>query len=129
MKQETISKYKLSAPKTVKTLRKLEWNVKNPHSEGLPSVTIPAGEQVQVYFSETNPSRLFLYHEPTDRVVLCRADSASKSFTGFRNVPGQRRLNDMVLDSVATTITGQRTEPDGYGADGSPSWLLVLGLI
>ena len=30
---------------------------------------------------------------------------------------------------IAKTVTGQRTEPDGYGTDGSQSWLLVLGYI
>jgi len=129
MKQETITEFKLSAPKTVKTLRELNWNVKTPHKGGLPSVTIPAGETIQVYFSEVNPSRLFIYDETTGRELTLRMTSASQVLSGFKKSPGIKSLERMSFDGVVTTPTGQRTEPDGYGSDGSPSWLLVLGLI
>ena len=49
--------------------------------------------------------------------------------TGFRKPPGQKALERMVFDSVAKSITGKTVEPDGVASDGSPSWLLVLGLI
>jgi hypothetical protein len=35
----------------------------------------------------------------------------------------------MVDEGVAKTVTGKRAEPDGFGDDDSPSWLLVLGYI
>jgi len=48
--------------------------------------------------------------------------------TGFTR-PSFARLEKMVDDGVATTPTGKRVEPDGYGPDKSPSWLLILGYI
>ena len=32
-------------------------------------------------------------------------------------------------DGVAKSVTGQRVEPDGWGVDGAPSWLLAIGVI
>ena len=43
--------------------------------------------------------------------------------------PSIRQLDKMVNDGIATTVTGKRTEPDSYGSDGSPSWLLAIGII
>lgn len=43
--------------------------------------------------------------------------------------PSFSQLEKMVDAGVATTPTGKRVEPDGYGPDKSPSWLLVLGYI
>ena len=34
-----------------------------------------------------------------------------------------------VNDAVARSVLGKRVEPDGHDENGSPSWLLVLGLI
>jgi hypothetical protein len=48
---------------------------------------------------------------------------------GIAKPPGMSALQRMSDNAIATTPTGARTEPDGWGADGSPSWLLVLGLI
>ncbi len=47
----------------------------------------------------------------------------------FTQAPGIAKLEKMSDAGIATTPTGQRTEPDGIAADGSPSWLLVMGLI
>ena len=40
-----------------------------------------------------------------------------------------KTLEKYSLDSVAKSVTGKRCEPDGYAEDGSPSWLLALGMI
>lgn len=47
---------------------------------------------------------------------------------GFKR-PSFSALERMTDDGVSSTPTGKKVEPDGYGVDGSPSWLLVLGLI
>lgn len=43
--------------------------------------------------------------------------------------PSMEELVEWSYDSICETPTGECTEPDGYGPDGSPSWLMVLGLI
>jgi hypothetical protein len=48
---------------------------------------------------------------------------------GFPKPPTNATLEKWVGDGVAKTVTGQKVEPDGWGSDGSPSWLLAMGLI
>ena len=43
--------------------------------------------------------------------------------------PSFEQLKAAVFDSVCPSITGDTVEPDGYGPDGAPSWLLLLGAI
>ena len=51
------------------------------------------------------------------------------TFTGFCKVPSMKTLEKWVYDGIARTVTGDRCEPDGYGEENAPSWLLVLGYI
>lgn len=46
----------------------------------------------------------------------------------FTKAPTMSALEKM-SDGMAKSVTGKTVEPDGYGPDGSPSWLLVLGFI
>jgi hypothetical protein len=52
----------------------------------------------------------------------------STTVSGFTE-PSVNTMEKWVNDGVAKTMTGKECEPDGYGDDNSPSWLLVLGLI
>ena len=59
---------------------------------------------------------------------------SSKNLVGyfgrpFVKVPTISALMKMSNDGIVKSLTGERVEPDGYGNDGSPSWLLVLGYI
>lgn len=47
----------------------------------------------------------------------------------FKKFPSMKQLEKWTEDSVCLSVTGKRVEPDGYGPDGSPSWLLALSLI
>jgi hypothetical protein len=47
----------------------------------------------------------------------------------FSKPPGLKALEKMSDEGIAKTVTGKKTEPDGYGDDGSPSWMLALGVI
>jgi hypothetical protein len=93
------------------------------------SIHIPSGTEVNTYFSEKNPS--FIYVEsPDGKLLATRAQNASITFTGkFTKAPSINTMMKWSDEGVARTITGHRTEPDGTGPDGSPSWLLVLGCI
>lgn len=44
-------------------------------------------------------------------------------------LPTMEELEEMTFDSICPTPTGDDVEPDGYGPDGAPSWLMALGLI
>lgn len=40
-----------------------------------------------------------------------------------------KTLEKWVENGVAKSVLGKRVEPDGYDDEGSPSWLLVFGII
>jgi hypothetical protein len=113
---------KLSQPKTVTTKRALTFSSK-PET----ACVIPAGTRLDVYFSETRPD--FLHYEYNGSVRISRCSTAYLNFTGFSKPPTLPTLERYSNDGVAKTPTGERTEPDGFGQDGSPSWLLVLAII
>lgn len=84
---------------------------------GLPY--LPAG--LPVTFIQGNPSRCLVQgqrHEP----YKVRITSAFKT-------PSMKSLEKWTFDSVCKSVTGKRVEPDGWSDDGSPSWLLALGMI
>jgi len=43
--------------------------------------------------------------------------------------PSMDELEHMVYDGIALSIMGHNVEPDGIDPDGSPSWLMALGMI
>lgn len=90
--------------------------------------TVPAGATVELHVSEQRPDRMY-FRYANDNPKTVQFQAAHKYFKGFGAPPTLRRLEKMGHDGVVTTPTGHRTEPDGYGPDGSPSWMLVLGLI
>lgn len=53
----------------------------------------------------------------------------TRSWSTFFKAPSINTLEKWSFDAVAKSVTGKRTEPDGHGEDGSPSWLLALGYI
>jgi len=119
---KTLADIQSTGTKTVTTKRQMTWS-KNPET----ACVIPEGTTVTVHFSNSNPSRL--YFEYNGSLRASRLVSASQYFTGFNKAPTMNTLGKWDMDGVAKTPTGHRVEPDGWGPDGSPSWLLVIGLI
>lgn len=78
-----------------------------------------------VAFDWTGPSGRDYLREPfTTKIVF-----AHEIITGIGKPPGIRALERMEAQGICTTPTGKRVEPDGWGSDDSPAWLLVLGYI
>lgn len=73
----------------------------------------------------TGPSGRNYQRQPMKTRILVLPSLVS----GVKSPPGMSALERMSENGTATTPTGKRVEPDGYGPDGSPSWLLVLGYI
>jgi len=63
-----------------------------------------------------------------DKYAKVQTKNLHKYVSGFSKVPGEHALFEMA-EGIAKSVTGKRVEPDGYGPDGFPSWLLALGLI
>ena len=88
--------------------------------------SFPAGSQVNVTFGRTD--RLsYMIVEQDGRSISCRPAKYVKYFGGKE--PSARTMMKWENDGYSKTVTGYKTEPDGYGPDGSPSWLLALGYI
>ena len=61
---------------------------------------------------------------------LCKTECGAT--VRCRNVfkaPTIATMERWMHDCVARSVSGARVEPDGYDEHGSPSWILVLGLI
>jgi len=124
---ELKSKFTVSSPKLVTVKTQLEWKNKKTNKV---TVTILPGAQVNVYFVEQYPNSLLVeVPNAQDEVKSTTITSAYRKFSGFNKPPTTKTLEKYSWDGVAKTPTGHRTEPDGYGPDGSPSWLLVIGVV
>jgi hypothetical protein len=95
-------------------------------------VTIPVGTNLNLSFSEKfhrqatiefNGKRFGL------RISNLHATVKSTNGVKFSKMPSMNRLEKMNDDGICTTVTGCRVEPDGFGPDNSPSWLMVMGVI
>lgn len=102
------------------------------YTKALPSVSIPAGTKLEIRFDEELHSRVsFTYAGMNRRLMVSNLHASVKALNGvkFRKMPSIGQLEKMSNDGVCTTVTGHRVEPDGFGPDGSASWLLVAGVI
>jgi hypothetical protein len=61
--------------------------------------------------------------------VRMKITTLSKVLDGYPKMPSVSALEKMSMKGTATTPSGKRTDPDGFADDGSPSWLLVAGVI
>jgi hypothetical protein len=57
-----------------------------------------------------------------------RCSSLPRYFTKFK-APSLKTMEKWSNDGVAKSMLGQVVEPDGYDSEGSPSWMLVAGII
>jgi len=113
----------------LKFFRQLETKRELSYEKHEVPVTIPVGTLVNVYWSEKNPSRI--YFDFGGHLRATRTANMNKTFFGkFKKMPTVRTLEKWEWQGgYCETVTGHRTEPDGHGPDGSPSWMLVLGVI
>ena len=93
-------------------------------------ITILKGEKVTVKFDAkttveglSSNSRFSVTTDDGRRLISSRPD-----LVGIRT-PGIRTLEKWSNDGIAKSVFGARVEPDGHDANGSPSWLLFMGLI
>jgi hypothetical protein len=92
---------------------------------------IPVGTLVDIKWPTRDESNTVAQLTPKDGGEPFRIGISNLHvyFSGCAKPPSLATLRKWMNDGVAKSVTGQRVEPDGYGADGSPSWLLALGLI
>lgn len=87
--------------------------------------SIPAGAIVDICWpNQERPTRLQCTFG--DRVLTLSTNSLPK--LGFE-APSMEEMEEIVFDSICPSIFGHNVEPDGWDHEGSPSWLLAMGLI
>ena len=124
--------YKISIPGiNVTTIRQLNYVLdKSKPADPLSNLlVVPAGTDLTIYFNQDRPSVVVFSYKGHTKAV--RIEDLRRTFKGhrFSKMPSLNKLEKMSNDGVCSTVTGKRVEPDGYGDDGSPSWLLVAGVI
>jgi hypothetical protein len=97
-------------------------------------ITINAGERVTVSFSVKGKHvRDDVTPFLPNYVRLTTEDGRSIITRNFKGagirVPGVKTLERYAWDSVVESVFGNNVEPDGWDHEGSPSWLLVFGII
>ena len=60
--------------------------------------------------------------------VKLRCASLPRYFSKFK-APSLKTMEKWSDDGVAKSMLGNKVEPDGYDDQGSPSWMLVAGII
>jgi hypothetical protein len=58
-----------------------------------------------------------------------RTVNLHKYVSGISKPPSERTQEKWYNDGYSKTVTGERVEPDSFGGDGAPSWLLAAGMI
>ncbi len=86
---------------------------------------IPAGTECSLTLGESSIKAEFL-----GRSAKLGYRNAKANFGApFTKAPSLGTLEKWSDEGVARTTTGERTEPDGIGSNGAPSWMLALGVI
>ena len=90
----------------------------------------PVGTECEISFvGNGSPSailRVSSNGEAREFKVSCA--NLSKYFKGFK-VPSMASLERYSDEGICKSVLGKTVEPDGWDDEGSPSWLLALGLI
>jgi len=91
-------------------------------------ITVPAGIECKLSWQN---ERFTITQIECDNGVKFSASTArlGDKISGITKMPTEKTMYKWMDDGVAKTIFGARTEPDGTGMSGEPSWLLALGLI
>jgi hypothetical protein len=86
----------------------------------------PVGTECEISFVGNGSPLATIKTSSRDFKVSCA--NLPKYFKGFK-VPSMASLERYSDDGVCPSVLGKRVEPDGWDDEGSPSWLLALGLI
>jgi hypothetical protein len=89
---------------------------------------IEAGTRGTLRFNEQVPRQVIVDFDTRPNTKLGVANLFDYFGRPFMKVPSMSSLSRMA-DGLSKSVTGKTVEPDGYGPDGSPSWLLILGMV
>ena len=88
--------------------------------------TILAGTVVNVVIDPSKPTIMTVNYG--DISITCRSSKWNKYFKN-KQAPAISTLMRWESEGICKSLSGKTVEPDGWDSDGTPSWLLALGLI
>lgn len=94
--------------------------------------TVPKGTGVALSWKSSSGAEQPSLTRITDsagNTVAVRTANLEKYVSGITKAPGMTTLEKWSDDGIAKSVLGAKVEPDGWDAQGSPSWMLALGLI
>lgn len=118
--EEGMKKYQLSDPPLKKQTREMLDFMKS-------GLRIPNGTDIEIRFSKTHPSNAFFFYDGRWRVLSVQ--TLWKKVSGIGKPPSPNTMMKWDMDGVAKSVLGRKVEPDGWDQNGSPSWILAMGLI
>ena len=123
---EFISKYagKINPVSRHSVKKDLIWTNKETKAV---SFQIPLGSSVNCYFVTGFHSQVAI--EFQGRIKFISIQVAANRLSGFAKAPSEATIMKWMDEGISKTVFGERTEPDGTGSHGEPSWLIALGLI
>ena len=86
----------------------------------------PPGTHATFRWEQNDPKLTLVAMEGRD--VRLRTVRLSKYFP-VAKPPGMSVMARWDEDGIAKSVLGHKVEPDGWDFEGSPSWLLVVGMI
>lgn len=87
---------------------------------------VPQGSEVTVVWDDNGKPTVTI---PSLKAEPFKLGNKSVAIMAGKKPPTLATLERWNRDGVCKTVLGTKTEPDGYGHHGEPSWLLVYGLI
>ena len=113
-------------------------DVERPYTTRAPihlkdTCVIPAGSTLLIAWgADPSHPKIVRWHAgapdaPSGRLLKLSGRTLGKALAG--TAPTDEEVDAWAFDSVCETPTGDDVEADGYGPDGCPSWLLLLGRV
>ena len=100
-------------------------NLKNTKEIKMKSgLVIAAASNCEVTFNHSTVCEI----NANNTFIKLNCSSLPRYFDRFK-VPSMAALEKYSDDGIAKSMLGNKVEPDGYDDMGSPSWLLVVGVI
>ena len=84
---------------------------------------------VTVEFDPDHPSLAILKIAGQAKPVKVSTINLEAYLPGFKTPPSRATLRAWAARDICQTVTGKTVAVDGWGPDGSPSWLLVLNML
>ena len=95
-------------------------------------VIIAKGTKVTLSWKDKDGKERASFTRLTDdsgNSVLVSTENLPTKVSGVTNAPSIATMEKWSNNGIAKSILGAKTEPDGWDSDGSPSWMLAMGMI